>query len=98
MRIGVHKMLRDLLDFLLRLSSPGMFIGLDTKTIDRHIQELNEHQWFNKIYENENYRKLFFTNVHVRRYLESKRRVRKLINDPYAREKFIIFLEKQRVR
>ncbi|MFD1356801.1 hypothetical protein ACFQ4X_02730 [Fictibacillus halophilus] len=91
-------MLRDLLNFFLRLNSPRMFIGLDTKTIDRHIQVLNEHRWFSKIYEDANYRKLFFTNVHVRRYLESKRRVSKLINNPYAREKFIIFLEKQRKR
>ena len=98
MRNGIRKMLRKLLEFLLRLSSPGMFIGLDTKTIDRHIKELNEHRWFNSLYEDKNYRTLFFTNVHVRRYLESKRRVNKLINNPLAREKFIIFLEKQRKR
>ncbi|ANX11506.1 hypothetical protein ABE41_005760 [Fictibacillus arsenicus] len=91
-------MFRDLLDFFLRLSSPRMFIGLDTKTIDRHIHELNEHRWFNTLYEDANFRKLFFTNVHVRRYLENKRRVRKLIINPLAREKFIIFLEKQRKR
>jgi hypothetical protein len=90
-------MLRDLLDFFLRLFSPGVFLGLDTQTIDRHIKELNEHRWFNSLYEDENYRNLFFTNVHVRHYLESKRRVNKLINHPLTREKFIIFLEKQRI-
>ncbi|WP_226536819.1 hypothetical protein [Fictibacillus halophilus] len=98
MRSGNRKMLKDLLDFFLRLNSPGMFIGLDTKTIDRHIKELNEHRWFNSLYEDENYRKLFFTNLQVRHYLESKRRVNKMINNPLFREKFIIFLEKQRKR
>lgn len=61
-------------------------------------KELNEHRWFNSLYEDKNYRNLFFTNVYVRRYLESKRRDSKLINNHLAREKFIISLEKQRVR
>ena len=42
-----------------------------------------------------NTRKLFFTNVHVRKYLQSKRRVNKIMDNPAAQEKFIIFLEKQ---
>lgn len=96
MRSGVRKMLRDLLNFFLRLISPHMFIGLNTRTIDAHINELKTQHWFNTLYQDEKYRKLFFTNVHIRHYLESKRRFNTLMSDPVAREKFVNLLEKQR--
>jgi hypothetical protein len=88
-------MLRDFIDFLFELFSNGHFTGLDTKRIDRHIEELKKHDWFNQLHHNEKFRKLFFTNVHVRKYLQSRRRVNKIIDNPAAREKFVIFLEKQ---
>ncbi|WNB91020.1 hypothetical protein [Bacillus sp. NEB1478] len=88
-------MLRDFIDFMFDLFSNGNFTGLDTRRIDAHIDELKTYDWFNRLYHDEKYRKFFFTNVHVRKYLQSKRRVNKIIDNTKAREKFIIFLEKQ---
>jgi hypothetical protein len=94
----VNNLIRDFLHFILKLFSPTSFIGIDTRTVDRHIEELNQHQWFSSLYHNEKYRKQFFMNVHIRSYLESKRRVNKLIDDPVAREKFMELLQKQQQR
>jgi hypothetical protein len=88
-------MLRDVIDFMFDVFSNGSFSGLDTRRIDAHIEELKKYDWFQRIYHDEKYRKLFFTNVHVRKYLQSRRRVNKIVDNPVAREKFMIFLEKQ---
>ena len=88
-------MLRDFIDFMFDVFSNSSFSGLDTRRIDAHIEELKKYDWFHRLYQDEKYRKLFFTNVQVRKYLQSSRRVNKIIDNPVAREKFIIFLEKQ---
>jgi hypothetical protein len=88
-------MLRDFIDVLFDFFSNGQFSGLDTRRIDAHIEELKEYDWFNRLYHDEKYRKRFFTNVHVRKYLQSRRRVNKIMDNPAAREKFVMLLEKQ---
>lgn len=70
-------------------------ISLDTRKIDKHIEELKKHDWFLTIYENEKYRRLFNVNRNVRAYLQSKRRVNRMIDHPIAQERFIQLLEKQ---
>ncbi|QIZ09389.1 hypothetical protein HFZ78_24120 [Priestia megaterium] len=60
---------------------------LNTKKIDQNIEQLNQHDWFKKIYEDERYHRLFFVNKHVRRYLQSTIRVRKIIRSKEAQRK-----------
>jgi hypothetical protein len=70
-----------MLSFLIELIA-GLFgysDTLNTKKIDRNIEQLNQHDWFKNIYEDEKYHRLFFVNKHVRRYLQSTIRVRKII-------------------
>jgi hypothetical protein len=77
------------------LSATSSFTGLNTRKIDRHIEELKQHKWFNELFESEKYHRLFFGNVHVRKYLESKLRVHRLIHSPLTQERFKRFLERQ---
>lgn len=86
-----------MIDFILSILG-AVYSGntsLDTRKIDKHIEKLKEHDWFLTIYENEKYRRLFSVNRKVRGYLQSKRRVNRLIHYPIAQERFIKLLEKQ---
>jgi hypothetical protein len=89
-----------MLNFLLELVS-GMFnsVGysatLDTKKIDQNIVRLNQHEWFKEIYEDEKYHRMFFANKHIRRYLQSSYRVRKMISHEKDQRKFLLFIHKQ---
>ena len=77
------------------LHSSHFFTGLNTKKIDSHINELRQYAWFNELFENEKFRRLFFGNVHVRKYLKSNFRIRRLIKSQFSQARFKLFLEKQ---
>jgi len=69
--------------------------SLNTRKIDRNIELLKELQWFNTIYDDEKYHRLFFVNRHVRSYLQSTLRVNKIIRSQKAPKKFMRLLDKQ---
>ena len=65
-----------MLSFLIELIA-GLFgysDTLNTKKIDQNIEQLNQHDWFKNIYEDERYHRLFFVNKHVRRFLQSTKK------------------------
>ncbi|MEH7417249.1 hypothetical protein V7266_18355 [Neobacillus drentensis] len=73
----------------------GSSTGLDTKKIDNNIELLKKQGWFKQIYEDEKYHKLFFTNKHVRGYLQSTLRVKKMIQNNKSQKKLLSLLESQ---
>ncbi|MDC3426173.1 hypothetical protein NC797_16880 [Aquibacillus sp. 3ASR75-11] len=73
----------------------GQDQSLNTKKIDDHIEKLKRYPWFKELYENEQYHQKIFTNRHVRRYLQSKGRVRRMIKYEKSRKKFITLLNAQ---
>ena len=75
--------------------SVGYSDALNTKKIDQNIERLNQCNWFKKIYEDVRYHRLFFVNKHVRRYLHSTIRVRKIIRSKEAQRKLLFLLDKQ---
>ena len=75
--------------------SVGYSDALNTKKIDQNIERLNQYDWFKKIYEDVRYHRLFFVNKHVRRYLHSTIRVRKIIRSIEAQRKLLFLLDKQ---
>ncbi|MFJ7663989.1 hypothetical protein ACIQXW_16585 [Lysinibacillus sp. NPDC097162] len=84
-------MIEDLLAALV----PNVSIALDTRKIDRNIELLKNEVWFEDIYNEEKYRKLFFVNRKVRRYLQNTRRVKRMIKKEKIQNAFITFLNKQ---
>ncbi|MBB5178814.1 hypothetical protein HNQ44_000236 [Planomicrobium koreense] len=90
-------MLSTIISFLLELaiSGTGSFAGLDSKKIDRHIEELNGQKWFNCFYTDEKYRSLFFGNVHVRKKLQNRMYVKRLLVSEKAQKSFEHYLQKQ---
>ncbi|WP_066394176.1 hypothetical protein [Neobacillus mesonae] len=76
----------------------GQDHSLDTRKIDQHIKELNNYPWFKVIYDDEKYHKLFFVNREVRKYLQSKFRVKRIIKSKQAQMKFIKFLQLQTIK
>lgn len=68
---------------------------LHTQKIDKHIEELKQHQWFLTVFNDEAFHRLFFVNWHVRKYLQSRFRVRRLMKSTRARESFINLLQTQ---
>ncbi|WP_342041936.1 hypothetical protein [Bacillus sp. OTU2372] len=90
-----------MLDFLFSLLEEfieAIFVSdgnLDTRKIDKNIDILRTQGWFKVIYEDEKYHRLFFTNKHIRRYLQSNNRTKKIIRSNKAREKFLMILDKQ---
>ncbi|KPN96320.1 hypothetical protein [Lysinibacillus sp. ZYM-1] len=86
-----------MLDFILEILSDA-FNGrttLHTSKIDHNIERLRQYDWFEQIYRHDRYRRLFFANRHVRKYLQSDWRVHRIIKKKQARAKFIDFLTKQ---
>ena len=69
--------------------------SLNTRKIDQNIERLKELEWFNTIYDEEKYHRLFFVNRHVRGYLQSTLRVNKIIRSQKAQIKFMRLLDKQ---
>ncbi|MGE7950870.1 hypothetical protein [Lysinibacillus xylanilyticus] len=87
-----------MLDFVSDLLSGILFNGsttLDTNKIDKNIEKLQHYNWFNEIYHDDKYRKLFFANRNVRNYLQNNFRVKKIIKKTLAQKRFIYFLNKQ---
>ncbi|MGA3599027.1 hypothetical protein [Lysinibacillus agricola] len=87
-----------MLDFVSDLLSGILFNGsttLDTNKIDKNIEKLQQYNWFNEIYHDDKYRKLFFANRNVRNYLQNNFRVKKIIKKTQAQKRFISFLNKQ---
>lgn len=88
------------LHFLLDLVE-GLFISsggggvLNTQKIDQNIDLLKRQAWFNLLYQDERYHRLFFVNRRVRKYLQSTIRVKKIISNPKAQQKFLLFLDKE---
>ncbi|WP_155590943.1 hypothetical protein [Lysinibacillus cavernae] len=68
---------------------------LHTRKIDRNIERLQQYDWFKDIYHDDQYRRLFFANRHVRKFLESNVRVNRMIKKKQVQERFIYFLSKQ---
>ncbi|MGG1215237.1 hypothetical protein ABHM93_02350 [Micromonospora provocatoris] len=84
-------MIEDLLAAII----PNGSIALNTRKIDRNIELLKNEFWFEVIYNEEKYRKLFFVNRKVRKYLQSTHRVKRLIKKEKVQNAFIIFLNNQ---
>lgn len=85
-------------DFLSDILSGITFSGsttLNTKKIDKNIEKLQQYYWFNEIYHDDKYRKLFFSNLNVRNYLQNNFRVKKIIKKKQAQKRFISYLNKQ---
>lgn len=83
--------LSDLLSSMIGVSTGS----LDTKKIDNNIKLLNQQSWFKKIYDDEKYHKLFITNRHVRAYLQSTTRIKKIIRSENAQRKLLLVLNTQ---
>ncbi|KAA0966245.1 hypothetical protein FQ087_08400 [Sporosarcina sp. ANT_H38] len=84
-------MLEDLLTALI----PNGTNSLDTQKIDKNIEMLMQHSWFKNIYDDERYRRLFFGNRKVRKYLQNTYRVKRIIKKEKVRQKFILLLNEQ---
>ncbi|UPO90268.1 hypothetical protein [Niallia sp. Man26] len=68
---------------------------LDTRRVDSHIEKLNQLVWFQQLFAEEKYRKLFITNYKIRQYLDSPFRVKRLENSTKTQERFLKLLNKQ---
>jgi hypothetical protein len=77
------------------LGSIGQDDSLDTKKIDKHIEELRNYKWFNKLYNDEKYHRLFFVNRKVRKFLQSRILMKRLINNSNTQKTFQSLLDKQ---
>ncbi len=77
------------------LGSIGQDDSLNTKKIDKHIEELRKYNWFNELYDDEKYHRLFFVNKRVRKFLQSTYLTKRLIKNTNAQNTFKSFLEKQ---
>ncbi|PLS08623.1 hypothetical protein CVD27_02755 [Neobacillus cucumis] len=73
----------------------GSSTVLNTKKIDKNIEILKHQDWFKRIYEDEKYHKLFFTNKYVRAYLQSNFRVKKIVRNEKNQKKFLNLLDIQ---
>jgi len=88
----------SMLDFLFDLLSGMGGVntgGLNTKKIDKNIEQLKQQEWFEKIYEDKEYHRLFYTNKHVRSYLQSSIRVKIIIRNNKGQGKLMSILDKQ---
>jgi hypothetical protein len=77
------------------LGSIGQDDSLNTKKIDKHIEELRKYNWFNELYNDEKYHRLFFVNKRVRKFLQSTFLTKRLINNPNAQNTFKSLLNQQ---
>ncbi len=77
------------------LGSIGQDDSLDTRKIDKHIEELKKHKWFYEIYSDEKYHRLFLGNRRVRKYLQSRFLTKRMVNNLNAQKAFKSLLDKQ---
>ncbi|MEH7085367.1 hypothetical protein V7139_21865 [Neobacillus drentensis] len=85
-----------ILDVIIAITGPLYeWRSIDTRRIDFHIHQLNKLPWFQELYQEEKYRKLFVMNYKTRRYLDSPFRVKRLMNSPKAHLHFLKMLNKQ---
>jgi len=86
-----------MLEFIINFLS-NTYVGqptLHTRKIDQNIARLQHCDWFHDIYHHDQYRSLFFANRHVRKYLQSNVRVKRMMKNKQAQERFLQFLHKQ---
>jgi hypothetical protein len=86
-----------MLEFIVNFLS-NTYVGqptLHTRKIDQNIARLQQYDWFQTIYYDDQYRSLFFANRHVRKYLQSTFRVKRMMKKKQAQARFIRFLNKQ---
>ncbi|MFD2444647.1 hypothetical protein ACFSO7_11780 [Bacillus sp. CGMCC 1.16607] len=84
-----------ILDVIIAITHPLYeWRSIDTRRIDSHIHELNKLPWFQELYQEEKYRKLFVMNYKTRRYLDSPFRVKRLMNSSKAQSYFLNLLNK----
>ncbi|CAH0296434.1 hypothetical protein SRABI96_04442 [Peribacillus sp. Bi96] len=87
-----------MMEFFMEILSSFIYFGddsLHTKKIDRNIKSLKRNKWFNDLYEDENYHRLFFVNKRVRKFLQSNFRVKRLVKRKKNQKKFLMFLNEQ---
>ncbi|MDD1515925.1 hypothetical protein [Priestia megaterium] len=87
-----------MIDFIFDLLSGGVGFStnvLDTRKIDSNIRLLRQHEWFKKIYENNQYYPLLIGNREVRAYLQSNFRVKRMIRNERSQAKFLLLLNKE---
>lgn len=87
-----------MLEFILGFLTSGIYGGsntLNTKKIDQNIEKLKNYTWFNDIYIDEKYQRLFLINRKVREYLQSTTRVKRIIKKEKSRNKFLELLNKE---
>jgi hypothetical protein len=88
-----------ILDVIIAITHPLYeWRSIDTRRIDAHINQLNEHPWFHQLYQEEKYRRLLVMNYKTRRYLDSPYRVRRLMLSQKAQLHFLNLLNKQLLR
>ncbi|MFL0365619.1 hypothetical protein ACH0BF_21655 [Pseudobacillus sp. 179-B 2D1 NHS] len=87
---------------ILELASDFLSVGIyvdngiwDTKKIGGNIEQLRKYDWFESIYTDERYHRLFFTNRKVRCYLQSSIRVKRIMKNERAQKKLIGLLNKR---
>ncbi|EJQ73054.1 hypothetical protein COM21_25750 [Bacillus toyonensis] len=73
----------------------GLDPGLNTKKIDKNILYLQQYKWFQDLYNDDKYRKLFITNYKIRSYLQSTIRIRLLVNNKTRQKQFCKMLDLQ---
>ncbi|MGD2196927.1 hypothetical protein [Lysinibacillus fusiformis] len=91
--IGCESMLEFMLAILANALNGST--TLHTTKIDGNMERLRQYDWFEEIYQDDRYRRLFFANRHVRKYLQHNRRVNQMMKKKRAQAKFIDFLHKQ---
>ncbi|WP_332697061.1 hypothetical protein [Halalkalibacter lacteus] len=80
------------------LGSIGQDNSLDTKKIDKHIEELRKYKWFNELYSDEKYHRLFWGNRRVRKFLQSRFLTKRMINNSNAQKSFKSLLDKLSIK
>ncbi|WP_238941981.1 hypothetical protein [Bacillus sp. REN10] len=91
-------MMKVILELIGSFLFAGIYVSsdvLDTKKIDHNIERLRQYDWFENIYNDERYHRLFFVNRKVRHYLQSSIRVKRMMKNERAQKKLIVLLNKQ---
>lgn len=94
-RIRVFNMIgcESMLEFMLAILANALngSTTLHSTKIDRNTERLRQYDWFEEIYQDDRYRRLFFANRHVRKYLQHNRRVNQMMKKKRTQAKFIDF-------
>ncbi|MFG3432576.1 MULTISPECIES: hypothetical protein [Lysinibacillus] len=87
--IGCESMLEFMLAILANALNGST--TLHSTKIDRNTERLRQYDWFEEEYQDDRYRRLFFANRHVRKYLQHNRRVNQMMKKKRAQAKCIDF-------